>query len=194
MRGLNAPPRSREGPGGLHPLGAVGDLLLALDAAGACNDGKVSAADLHAVHINDTVVRVELAVGFFVRLGHAAAGLHHGVRQYPALGNGLGVADEAENMGVAALGVVDLQAHALQLAAELMHLYVGGICFNTMIIAFSPYHFPKRQGRPAPLLRIIIVNFSFVKYLEHGHSIPLQFCEVKAFLKFFRKRGRMGAR
>jgi len=32
-------------------------------------------------------------------------------------------------MGVAALGVVDLQAHALQLAAELMHLYVGGILF-----------------------------------------------------------------
>ena len=37
--------------------------------------------------------------------------------------------DEAEDMGVAALGVVDLQAHALQLAAELMHLYVGGILF-----------------------------------------------------------------
>ena len=32
-------------------------------------------------------------------------------------------------MGVAALGVVDLQAHALQLAAELMHLYVGCILF-----------------------------------------------------------------
>ena len=43
------------------------------------------------------------------------------------------------------------------------------------------------------MLQISIVNFSFVKYLEHGHSIPLQFCEVKAFLKFFRKRGRIGA-
>ena len=115
--------------GGLDPLGAVGDLLLALNAAGACDDGKVSAADLDAVHINDTVVRVKLAVGFFVGLGHAAAGLHHGVGQYPALCNGLGIADEAEDMGVAALGVVDLQAHALQLAAELMHLYVGGILF-----------------------------------------------------------------
>ncbi len=48
MRGLNAPPRSREAPGGLDALGAVGDLLLALDAAGACDDGKVAAADLHA--------------------------------------------------------------------------------------------------------------------------------------------------
>ena len=33
-------------------------------------------------------------------------------------------------MGIAALGVVDLQAHALQLVAELAHLYVGGILFQ----------------------------------------------------------------
>ena len=61
-------------------------MLLALDAAGACNDGEVAAADLHAVDIDHAVVGVELAVGFLVRLRHAAAGLDHRVGQHPALG------------------------------------------------------------------------------------------------------------
>ena len=128
--GLERAAPQQGSPGGLHPLGTVGDLFLALDAAGARNDGKVAAADLHALHVDDAVVRVELAVGFLVRLRHAAAGLDHGVCQHPALGDGLGVADEAEDVGVAALGVVDLQAHALQLAAELMHLHLGGVLFQ----------------------------------------------------------------
>ena len=37
---------------------------------------------------------------------------------------------EAEDVGVAALGVVDLEAHAFQLAAEFMDLYVGGVLFQ----------------------------------------------------------------
>ena len=53
--------------GGLHALGHVGDLLLALDAAGAAHDGKVAAADLVPAHVHDGVVRVEFAVGFLVR-------------------------------------------------------------------------------------------------------------------------------
>ena len=73
---------------------------------------------------------MELAVGLFVRLGHAAAGLYHRVCQHPAFCNGLGVADQTQNMGVAALGIVDLQPHILQLVAELAHLYVGGILFE----------------------------------------------------------------
>ncbi len=92
----------------LDPLCTVGDLLFALDAAGACNNSKVAAADLHAAHIDNAVVRVELTVGLFVGLRHPAAGLYHGVCQHPALRNGLGVADEAENVGIAAFGVVDL--------------------------------------------------------------------------------------
>ena len=39
-------------------------------------------------------------------------------------------ADEAEDMGVAALGVVDLQAHAFQLGAEFMDLVFGGVLFE----------------------------------------------------------------
>ena len=40
-------------------------------------DCKVATADLDALYVDNAVVRVELAVGLFVRLGHAAAGLHH---------------------------------------------------------------------------------------------------------------------
>ena len=128
--GLERAAAQQGSTGGLHALGTVGDLFLALDAAGARNDREIAAADLHAVHIDDAVVRMELAVGFLVRLGHAAAGLDHRVRQHPALSNGLGVADEAEDVGVAALGVVDLEAHAFQLAAEFVDLYVGGVLFQ----------------------------------------------------------------
>ena len=128
--GLERAAAQQGSTGGLHALGTVGDLLLALDAAGARNDREIAAADLHAVHVDDAVVRVELAVGFLVRLGHAAAGLDQRVRQHPALSNGLGVADEAEDVGVAALGVVDLEAHAFQLAAEFVDLCVGGVLFQ----------------------------------------------------------------
>ena len=114
----------------LYPLGAVGDLLLALNAARPGDDRKVAAADLDTLHVDNAVVRVEFAVGLFVWLGHAAAGLHHRVCQHPALCNGLSVADQTQNMGVAALGIVDLQTHILQLVAELAHLYVGGILFE----------------------------------------------------------------
>ena len=114
----------------LYPLGAVGDLLLALNAARPGDDRKVAAADLDTLHVDNAVVRVEFAVGFFVWLGHAAAGLHNRVCQHPALCNGLSVADQTQNMGVAALGIVDLQTHILQLVAELAHLYVGGILFE----------------------------------------------------------------
>ena len=128
--GLERAAAQQGSTGFLHALGAVGDLLFALDAARACDDCEIAAADLHAVHVDDAVVRVELAVGLLVGLGYAAAGLDDGVGQHPALGNGLGVADEAEDVGVAALGVVDLQAHALQLAAEFVDLCVGGVLFQ----------------------------------------------------------------
>ena len=114
----------------LYPLGAVGDLLLALNAARPGNDRKVAAADLDTLHVDNAVVRVEFAVGLFVGLGHAAAGLYHRVCQHPALCNGLSVADQTQNMGVAALGIVDLQTHILQLVAELAHLYVRCILFE----------------------------------------------------------------
>ena len=128
--GLERTAAQQGSTGCLDALGAVGDLLLALDAAGAGDDGEAAAADLHAFHVDDAVVRVELAVGLLVRLRHAAAGLDHGVCQHPALGDGLGVADEAEDVGVAALGVVDLQAHAFQLGAEFMDFLFGGVLFE----------------------------------------------------------------
>ena len=128
--GLERAAAQQGSTGGFDPLCTVGDLLLALDAAGACNDRKVSAADLDAVHIDDAVIRMELAVGLFVGLRHTAAGLHHRVCQHPAFGHGLGVADQAQNVAFTALGVVDLQAHILQFVAELAYLYFGCILFQ----------------------------------------------------------------
>ena len=149
----------------LHALCAVGDLLLALDAAGACNDRKVSAADLYAVHIDHAVVRVELAVGLLIRLGHAAAGLHHRVCQHPALGHGLGVADQAQNVALTALGIVDLQAHILQFVAELAYLYLRCVLFeydDHSALSPLPYRV-KRRGRPAPLPQLAVSNFRVLK-------------------------------
>ena len=149
----------------LYPLGAVGDLLLAFNAARPGDDCKVAAADLDAFHVDNAVVRVELAVGLLIRLGHAAAGLHHRVCQHPALRNGLGIADQTQNMGIAALGIVDLQPHIFQLVAEFAYLYVGCILFeydDHSALSPLPYRV-KRRGRPAPLPQLAVSNFSALK-------------------------------
>lgn len=41
------------------------DLLFGLDGARACDHREVAAADLHAAHIDDGIVRMELAVAAF---------------------------------------------------------------------------------------------------------------------------------
>ncbi len=125
---------------------------LAFHAAGTGHHGKVPAADLVPAHVHDGVVRVELAVGFLVRLGHAAACLHHRVGQHPAFGQGLGVADQAQDVGIAAHGIVDLVAHILQLVAEGVDLSAGACCFNTMIIMCLPFLYFLRQHRTIPAL------------------------------------------
>lgn len=163
--GLECAAAQQGGTGGLDALGAVGDLGLALNAARACDDGKTAAADLHALHINDAVVRMEFAVGFLVRLRDAAAGLDHRICQHPALGDGLGVADEAEDVGVAALGVIDLQAHAFQLAAEFVDLGFGGVLFEYDDHGgFSFSYFRTAGERKPPCRRCFsIMNFTIVK-------------------------------
>ena len=163
--GLECAAAQQGSPRSLHALCAVGDLLLALNAAGAGNDRKVSAADLYAVHIDHAVVRVELAVGLLIRLGHAAAGLHHRVCQHPALGHGLGVADQAQNVALTALGIVDLQAHILQFVAELAYLYLRCVLFeydDHSALSPLPYRV-KRRGRPAPLPQLAVSNFRVLK-------------------------------
>ena len=127
--GLECAAAQDAGTRGLYALGHIGDLLLAFHAAGTGHHGKVPAADLVPAHVHDGVVRVELAVGFLVRLGHAAACLHHRVGQHPAFGQGLGVADQAQDVGIAAHGIVDLVAHILQLVAEGVDLLGRGVLF-----------------------------------------------------------------
>ena len=108
---------------------------------------------------------MELAVGLLIRLGHAAAGLHHRVCQHPALGHGLGVADQAQNVALTALGIVDLQAHILQFVAELAYLYLRCVLFeydDHSVLSPLPYRV-KRRGRPAPLPQLAVSNFMVLK-------------------------------
>ena len=81
-------------------------------------------------HIDDRVVRMELAVGLFVRLRHAAAGLDDRVCQHPAFSKGLGVTNQAQDVGVAADGVVDFIAHAVQFFAEGFDFFGGCVLFQ----------------------------------------------------------------
>ena len=128
--GLEGTTPQNAGPGGLHPPGHQGDLLLTLHAAGTGHHGKVAAANFDlAAHFHHGIIGMELAVGLLVGLRHAAAGIHHRVGQNPALAQRLGVADEAQNVGIAAHGVVDLKAHALEFGAEILHLIGGGALF-----------------------------------------------------------------
>ena len=128
--GLERAAPQQAGPRGLDPLGAVGDLFLALDAARPGDHCEVPPADLDPLDIHHRVVGVELAVGLLVRLGHPAHRLDDRVGQHPALGDGLGVADQAQDVGVVALRVVDLEAHAGQLVAEFADLRLGGVLFQ----------------------------------------------------------------
>ena len=91
------------------------DLLRRLDRAGACNHLEASSADLHTVDIDDTVFRMELAVGLFVRLLDALD-LFNDIQRsnLPDVHAG-GVAHQAQQGGVHALGKVDLQAHRLKI-------------------------------------------------------------------------------
>ena len=77
----------------------------------------------------------------------------------------LASSDEAEDMGVAALGVVDLQAHILQFVAELAYLYLRCVLFeydDHSVLSPLPYRV-KRRGRPAPLPQLAVSNFSTLK-------------------------------
>ena len=75
------------------------------------------------------------------------------------------VADEAEDVGVAALGVIDLQAHAFQLAAEFVDLDFGGVLFEYDDHGgFSFSYFRTAGERKPPCRRCFsIMNFTIVK-------------------------------
>ena len=118
------------GPRRLYPFGHFQNLVPAFHTAGAAHHRKVSAADLVAAHIHHGVVRVELAVGFLVGLADTAAGVHHRVGQHPAFSQGLGVADQAQDVGIVTGGIVDLKPHAPQFFAEAADLFFGGVLFQ----------------------------------------------------------------
>ena len=119
--------------GGLHPLGNAGDLFLAFNAAGAGHHGEMPAANFDRVFAadgDDRIVRVEFAVGFFIRFRDAAAALNQRIGQQPAFADCLGIADQAEDMGVRTDRIVDREAHRFQFAAERGHLIRRSVLFE----------------------------------------------------------------
>ena len=114
--------------GGLDGLRDRDDLLLGLDGAGAGDHDEVAAADLHAIHVDDGVVRVELAVAALEGLGHALDAVDDAEARDQVHVHAGRVADEAEHGLVFALGNVDGQALALEPVDELLAL----CCFHAM--------------------------------------------------------------
>ena len=107
---------------GLHGLGHGDDLLPALHAAGPCDDLEVPPADLRASTVDDGVVLVEFAVGALEGLLDALDGLHDVQRGDQVHVHSAGVADQADDGVVLALGDVQPEAVALQPVRQVLHL------------------------------------------------------------------------
>ena len=138
--GLEGAAAQNRGTRLLDPFCHLGDLGLALHAAGTRHHRKMPAADADAAHFHHRVIGVKFAVGLFVGLGYPAAAFHNGIGQKPAFAQGFGVADQAKNMGVAALGIVDLEAHGLQFTAKGRNLVFGGVLFQDDDHTDTPYY------------------------------------------------------
>ena len=105
--GLERTAPQEVGPGGLHLLGNINDLLLRLHRAGAGNEAEVAAADGGRPGHDGGVVGVELAVDRLERVGDPC----HGIDDVQALQHFhidlAGVADEAQDGLVLSLGDVN---------------------------------------------------------------------------------------
>ncbi len=66
--GLKGPAPEHGGPAGLYRLCDGHHLLLRFHRAGSRHDGEAAAANLGIAHLDDGILRVELAVGVFVGL------------------------------------------------------------------------------------------------------------------------------
>ena len=107
---------------GLHRLGHFDDLLTGLHAAGPRDDLEVPSADLDASAVDHGIVLVELAVGALEGLLDALDRLHDVQRGDQVHVHAAGVADQADDGVVLALGDVQPEAVALQPVGQVLHL------------------------------------------------------------------------
>ena len=107
---------------GLHGLGDRNDLLLGFDRAGTCDHAEVAAADLHVAHLNDHVVRVELAVAALERLRYALDGVNDTQALDEIHVNARRIADQSQHGLIRALGNVNAQSLIFEPADELLAL------------------------------------------------------------------------
>ena len=111
---------------GLHVLGDVDDLLLALDRARACHDDELFAADGNARgDLDDRVVRMELAVCELERLLNLDDVLDLRVEHERILVDRAGITDQTDNDGALAVDRVRLYVPAFDVAGKLVNVLVG---------------------------------------------------------------------
>ena len=86
-----------------HVVRNAYDLLLGLDGARARDHREVAAADFDAAHVDNGIVRMELAVAAFEGVGHAANGVDNIEARNQIHVDRLGVADQTKDGLIIAL-------------------------------------------------------------------------------------------
>ena len=92
-------------------------------------------------------------------------------------------------MGIAALGVVDLQPHVLQLVAELADLYLGGILFENDDHGICLLYLLKTAGETGSFAVVCLPELQETEVCDA--MISLHGTEVKSDFKIFGKSGKM---
>ncbi len=111
--------------GCLDGFGHGDDLFFRFNGARACDHAEMAAADLHIADLHDGIVWMVFAIAAFERLGHALDAVHNVEAGDQIHVHAAGVADEAEDGLVVALGDVDVQAEIFQPADQLVAAFLG---------------------------------------------------------------------
>ena len=176
--GLESAAPQQGGPGGLHRLGHVNDLLPALHRAGPGDDGESTAADDGVANAHGAVLGVELPVGLLVWLLDPHHPVHILVDGEFVLVNLGGVSHQAQNGAAHALG--DAHPHFRVVCLQLVGQSLDGILCgrglhhdnHTLFILSTCLsgweEVPGMQKRPLTANASMSVPFRYVSSCPHG--------------------------
>ena len=112
-------------------IGNAHYLFRRLDRAGAGYELEVAAAHCNAVrYLNNAVVRVELAIGLFERLGYARNAFNNVQPAYKVDIQRRSIAHEANNSLILAVGYVGAHVLAFEPGDEVVHFFLSDILFK----------------------------------------------------------------
>ena len=158
----------------LHIVGNAHDLFFRLDRAGTCDHREVAAADFDAADIDNRIVRMELAVAAFERVGDAA----HGVDDIEACNqvhvDGFRVADESEDGLIIALRNMDAEILGFEPADQLVTAGFTYVRFQNNDHGLAP---PKNKGGTGNLCRP--KNLGFVVFCASQIALTIANSKVK---------------